>query len=59
MATSKRKKANPAAAADTESLAKLKRAARNKRPPKPKQTEPRGSRKPKVKKRGPGLAARH
>ena len=38
---------------------KLKRAARNKRPPKPKQTEPRGSRKPKVKKRGPGLAARH
>ena len=37
---------------------KLKRAARKKRPPKPKQTEPRGSRKPKVRKRGPGLAAR-
>jgi hypothetical protein len=37
---------------------KLKRAARNKRPPKPKRTEPRGSRKPKVKKRGPGTAAR-
>ena len=37
---------------------KLKRAARKKRPPKPHQTEPRGSRKPKVKKRGPGQAAR-
>ena len=37
---------------------KLKRAARAKRPPKPKQTEPRGSRKPKVRKRGPGLATR-
>ncbi|MFB3921408.1 MAG: hypothetical protein ACE145_06775 [Terriglobia bacterium] len=33
---------------------KLKRAARKKQPPKPKQTEPRGSLKPKVKKRGPG-----
>ena len=33
---------------------KLKRAARKKRPPKPKQTEPRGSRKPKVRKKGPG-----
>jgi hypothetical protein len=37
---------------------RLKRAARKKRPPKPKQTEPRGSRKPKVKKKGPGAAAR-
>jgi len=35
-----------------------KRAARKKRPPQPKQTEPRGSRKPKVKKRGPGAAPR-
>ncbi len=33
---------------------KLKRAARRKHAPKPKRTEPRGSRKPKVKKRGPG-----
>jgi len=31
---------------------KLKREARKKRPPKPKRTEPRGSRKPKVKKKG-------
>jgi hypothetical protein len=38
---------------------KLKRAARRKRPPKRKQTEPRGSRKPKIRKRGPGVAARH
>jgi hypothetical protein len=38
---------------------KLKRAARKKRPPKPKQTDPRGSRKPKVRKRGPGLSTRH
>jgi hypothetical protein len=37
---------------------KLKREARNKRPPKPKRTEPRGSRKPKVKKRGPGAPPR-
>ncbi len=37
---------------------KLKRAARKKRPPKPKGTEPRGSRKPKVKKKGPGAPAR-
>ncbi len=37
---------------------KLKREARSKRPPKPKQTEPRGSHKPKIKKRGPGLATR-
>lgn len=37
---------------------KLKRAARKKRPPKPKRTEPRGSRKPKVKKKGPGTAPR-
>jgi len=33
---------------------KLKRAAREKRPPQAKRTEPRGSRKPKLKKRGPG-----
>lgn len=33
---------------------KLKRAARKKQPPKPKQTEPRGSLKPKVKKKGAG-----
>jgi hypothetical protein len=37
---------------------KLKRAERKKRPPKPKRTEPRGSRKPKVKKRGPGAPPR-
>jgi hypothetical protein len=37
---------------------KLKREARKKRPPKPKQTADRGSRKPKVKKRGPGVARR-
>ena len=37
---------------------KLKRAARKKQSPKPKRTDPRGSRKPKVKKKGPGLAAR-
>ena len=37
---------------------KLKRAARKKRAAKPKQTEPRGSHKPKVKKKGPGGATR-
>jgi len=37
---------------------KLKREARKKQPPKPKQTEPRGSHKPKVKKKGPGTAGR-
>lgn len=37
---------------------KLKRVARQKQAAKPKRTEPRGSRKPKVKKRGPGVAAR-
>ncbi len=37
---------------------KLKREARKKQPPKAKQTEPRGSHKPKVKKKGPGLAGR-
>jgi len=37
---------------------KVKREARKKQPPKAKQTEPRGSHKPKVKKRGPGLATR-
>lgn len=37
---------------------KLKRAARKKQAPKPKRTDPRGSRKPKVKKRGPGGPAK-
>jgi hypothetical protein len=37
---------------------KLKRAARKKRPPKPKQTEPRGSLKTKIRKKGPGVASR-
>lgn len=37
---------------------KLKREARRKRPPKPKRTDPRGSHKPKVKKRGPGTPPR-
>ncbi len=37
---------------------KLKRAARRKRPPKPKQTEPRGSLKPKIRKKGPGTPAK-
>jgi hypothetical protein len=37
---------------------RLKRAARAKRLPKPKRTDPRGSHKPKVKKRGPGAAPR-
>ena len=37
---------------------KLKRAARKKQAPKPKRTEPRGSRKPKVKKKGPGGPAK-
>jgi hypothetical protein len=37
---------------------KLKRVARKKQPPKPKQTEPRGSHRPKVKKRGPAAAKR-
>ena len=43
---------------DKEERKKLKRVARKKLPPKPKRTEPRGSRKPKVKKKGPGMAAR-
>ncbi len=43
---------------DKEERKKLKRAARKKRPLKAKRTEPRGSRKPKVKKKGPGTAAR-
>jgi hypothetical protein len=38
---------------------KLKRQARKKRPPKPKQTAERGSRKPKLKKKGPGAPRRH
>lgn len=37
---------------------KLKRAARAKRAPKPKQTEPRGSLKPKIRKKGPGAPAK-
>lgn len=37
---------------------KLKREARKKQPPKPKQTEPRGSHRPKIKKRGPALSKR-
>lgn len=37
---------------------KLKREARNKQPRKPKQTEPRGSHRPKVKKKGPSQTAR-
>jgi hypothetical protein len=37
---------------------KLKRAARKEAPAKPKRTDPRGSHKKKVKKRGPGTAAR-
>ncbi|HEV2176651.1 MAG TPA: hypothetical protein VGW33_05565 [Terriglobia bacterium] len=37
---------------------KLKRAARAKQTAKPKRTEPRGSRKPTVKKKGPGGPAR-
>jgi hypothetical protein len=37
---------------------KLKRAARKKHPAKPKQTEPRGSHKPKMKKKGAAAATR-
>ena len=37
---------------------RLKREARKKRPPKPKRTVPRGSRKPKIKKKGPGVPPR-
>jgi hypothetical protein len=37
---------------------KLKRAARKKRPPKPKRSWPRGSKKPKVRKKGPGAPVR-
>lgn len=37
---------------------RLKRQARKKRPQKPKQTEPRGSHKPKIKKKGPGAPPR-
>ena len=37
---------------------KLKRSARKKRAPKPKQTDPRGSHKPKVKKKGPGASTK-
>ncbi len=43
---------------DKEERKKLKRAARKKQAAKPKRTEPRGSRKPKVKKKGPGVAPR-
>ena len=35
-----------------------KRAARRKRPPKPKRTDPRGSHKPKMKKKGAGTPPR-
>jgi hypothetical protein len=37
---------------------KVKRAARKKQAPKSKRTEPRGSRKPKVKKKGSGAAGK-
>jgi hypothetical protein len=37
---------------------RLKRAARKKRPPKGKQTEPRGSHKPKLKKKSAGVPPR-
>jgi len=37
---------------------RLKRAARKKRAAKPKRTYPRGSKKPKIKKKGPGVAQR-
>ena len=43
---------------DKEERKKLKRAARKKQAAKPKRTEPRGSRKPSVKKKGPGVASR-
>ena len=43
---------------DKAELKKLKREARKKQAPKPKQTEPRGSHRPKVKKRGPGVGKR-
>jgi hypothetical protein len=43
---------------DKEERKRLKREARKKRPPKPKRTEPRGSHKPKVKKKGPGAPPR-
>ena len=43
---------------DREGRKKLKRAARKKRPAKAKRTDPRGSHKPKVKKKGPGVATR-
>jgi hypothetical protein len=44
--------------ADKAERKKLKRAARAKRPPKAKRTDPRGSHKPKVKKKGPAAAKR-
>jgi len=37
---------------------KLKREARKKRPAKPKRTDPRGSHKPKIKKKGPAASGR-
>jgi len=43
---------------DKEERKKLKRAARKKQAAKPKRTEPRGARKPKVKKKGPGAPPR-
>jgi hypothetical protein len=44
---------NTKSAKDKTERKKLKREARKKQPAKPKQTEPRGSHRPKVKKRGP------
>ncbi len=49
---------NTKSAKDKAERKSLKRAARKKQPPKPKQTEPRGSHKPKVKKRGPAVGKR-
>ncbi len=43
---------------DKEERKKLKRAARRKQPAKPKRTDPRGSHKPKVKRKGPGAPPR-
>ena len=52
------KQVNTKSVKDKAERKKLKRAARKKLPAKPKQTEPRGSHKPKVKKRGPSLGRR-
>lgn len=50
--------ANTKAIADTAERKKVKRAARKKAAPKPKRTEPRGSKKQKVKKLSRGMAKR-